>query len=316
MLFRLFRRVVARLLGTRAARLLWHLPGSRALYRRLIGMRPAEVTVDGHVMALDPLDSLLLSVNGDYEADERALFVAAIRPGDTVLDVGAHIGLYTLAAARAAGPTGRVIAFEPSSVNHALLVENVARNGYGNVEIRREAVGDRDGTVSLFLSVDNTGDHSLIEDDTRQGESVPLVRLDSLPIDTVAVIKMDIQGGEPAALRGAAALLARSPSVALFTEISDDHGVDGLAYRRQLAGAGFAVTAEIPAASGDHCDIVCVKGKARVTQAAARSGARRVVEQAEQEPDDSVALAGDRPDLGEVLRVRGAAQSEVGGVDI
>ena len=204
-IYRVFAGTVRLLLGSRTARLVWRIPGSRRMYDRLAAMRPEVVVVDGHTVRLDATDSLLLGVNGTYEAAELELFARSIRPGDTVLDIGAHIGLYTLTAARASGPTGRVVAFEPSTDNFALLEANVAANGYTNVELHRVACSDTTGTGVLVLSRTNSGDHQLRADGA--GARVDTVRLHDLDVRP-QVVKMDVQGAEPLVLAGAAQLLA------------------------------------------------------------------------------------------------------------
>src|SRR4051812_36357932 len=132
-LFRLFSALFRRFYATPVADLIWKVPGSMRLYRLLMGrLKPTTVDVLGHRIHLDPNDSLLLSVNGVYEETEARLFEQSIRPGDVVVDVGGHIGYYTLLAARAVGATGHVYAFEPERGNFALLAENVAANGYAD----------------------------------------------------------------------------------------------------------------------------------------------------------------------------------------
>lgn len=238
-------------------------------------LRPDVVRINDHTLRLDPLDSLLLSVNGGYESSELALFRRCINPGDVVVDVGAHIGLYTLEAARATGGGGTVHAFEPSSENYALLSSNVEGNGYRNVVLHQLAVSDRADTAHLSLSRDNTGDHTLVRQGGA-GEVVTTTTLDVVFAGPVDVLKMDIQGSEPAALRGAAATLERSDLV-LFLEISPSHlidqgGVLGLleqlgrftiflieagARLRQVDREQLLLALE---ASDGHVDVVCAAG--------------------------------------------------------
>ncbi|MGN6130528.1 MAG: FkbM family methyltransferase, partial [Nocardioidaceae bacterium] len=164
--------------------------------------------------------------------------------GDTVVDVGAHIGLYTLKAAQAVGPTGTVLAFEPSASNYRLLEKNVRENGYHNVQLAQVAVSNRAGTSSLLLSPVNTGDNCLTDDALDlPSEKVATVTLDETLIDRrPSVIKMDIQGAEPAALEGAKRTIASTDGLALFTEISPAHmrPWGGVAhYVDALADVGF-----------------------------------------------------------------------------
>ncbi len=283
-LFPAFRALYVRLFGSRAARLIWRVPGSRALYRWLMPrLRPDTVTVDGHRLHLDAMDSLLLSVHGNYESFEQALFVSCIRGGDTVADVGAHIGLYTLQAARAAGPAGHVVAFEPAPANRRVLERNIAANGYANVTVVDAAVSDSAGFDSLSLSTDNSGDHSIARSHpgAEQSVTVPTVTLDDYFAERAPeVIKMDIQGAEPAALAGARRTIARAARLVLFTELSPSHlgsPASVASFLDELTGLGFDLfeidetqaclrprdPEELVAVAGrgaEHLDLVCLKG--------------------------------------------------------
>jgi FkbM family methyltransferase len=292
--FAVFSRLFRVLFGTRVARLVWRIPGSQPFYRALMRhMAPGSVVVDGHELELDPTDSLLLSVHGSYEAFELGLFERCIQPDDVVVDVGAHIGLYTLSAARATGPGGRVVAFEPSRQNYDLLVRNVAANGYRTVEPVRAALADHEGEADLHVSAQNSGDNSLSA--TAVGpaaaERVRLLTLDAYAAEHAVhpqVVKMDIQGGEPAALAGGRTLLVGSKALTLFTEVSPVHldGIHGAeAFVAQLRDLGLELfvvdessrsvrpmrgdelAAESRTAGHDgHLNLVCTKG----TEARAR----------------------------------------------
>jgi FkbM family methyltransferase len=280
-----------RLYGSRVARLVWRVPGSRAFYRTLMRTtRPDTVNVRGHDLHLDQLDSMMLSVNGEYETLELDLLRACVQPGRTVVDAGAHIGLYTLEAARAAGPQGRVIAFEPAPANYRLLESNVAANGYENVVLVPAAVSDHDGEAFLNLSQDNTGDHRLATSAGAVAEPVRTRTVDSVlaesPGSPVTVVKMDIQGAEPVALAGARSLVAGSDDLVLFTEVSPSHLEQwggAQAYLARLCDSGFRLfrldedahrvdpveLADLdvrPRADGGeaHVNLVCAKGDAAV----------------------------------------------------
>jgi FkbM family methyltransferase len=135
-----------------------------------------------------------------------------VRVGDTCLDIGAHIGVGTLALARLVGPTGCVLAFEPEPGNFALLEANVRLNGYDNVVLHKAAVSNRQGDAFLHLSGDNAGGHFL--ENSMNGDCtipVPTIILDEFlePNERVDFIKLDIQGTETAALQGMKRLLGR-----------------------------------------------------------------------------------------------------------
>ncbi|MEJ7583474.1 MAG: FkbM family methyltransferase [Acidimicrobiales bacterium] len=149
---------------------------------------------------------------GDYEPAKQSFLRDHCRPGSTVLDLGAHLGLYTVLMARYVGPGGRVLAFEPTPATRRELHRTVHLNGVTNVEIRDEAVSWSTGEALL----NDTGDpvsnaNSLAPvERTRSRVAVCTRALDDLAIPgPVSCIKIDIEGAEVDALRGASALLAR-----------------------------------------------------------------------------------------------------------
>lgn len=142
-------------------------------------------------------------VLGRYHEDETAEIQRLVRPGDVVYDIGAHVGYYTLVAARAAGPAGHVHAFEPLPLNQRTLQGHLRMNRIDNVSLLTCAVSDAPG-VLRFDPAGGTGRGRL---STRGTLEVPVVRIDDLVeqglLRPPALIKMDIEGAEAAALRGA-----------------------------------------------------------------------------------------------------------------
>lgn len=124
--------------------------------------------------------------------------------GDTFVDVGAHVGYYTLLAAKAVGDGGRVYAFEPDPGNFALLVRNVELNGFRNVVLENKAVAARPGARRLYLSPNNSGDHRLeVPGEGRASVEVEAVCLDEyLAGRRVDFVKIDTQGAEAEVLLG------------------------------------------------------------------------------------------------------------------
>ena len=150
---------------------------------------------------------------------ERAEFAAWIRPGDTVLDIGANIGVYASFFAKRVGPHGKVIAFEPESTNLSHL-RDVERR-FPQVQVVAAAVTSKSGHQKLFVSPDLNVDHRTYDaGDSRAGELVAAVALDEfVDVDiAVSAIKMDIQGAEMNALRGARRLLSSGRRLLLILE--------------------------------------------------------------------------------------------------
>ena len=178
--------------------------------------------IDDHKMKLDAKDSLRLSINGIYEPFETELLKNEITPGETVLDIGANIGYYTLIFAKSVGPEGRVVAFEPDPTNFDLLQQNIALNGYKNATVAQKAVYNQNCPIELFLNEDNKSDHRIYRTDPRQ-PSVPIeaVRLDDYfrhADPRIDLIKIDIQGAEMAALQGMTRLLKANNTLRLIIE--------------------------------------------------------------------------------------------------
>ena len=165
---------------------------------------------------------------GTFEISETRLVQALVRPGMTVLDVGANIGYYTIIAARLVGESGRVFSFEPSTTTRALLEANVKRNAFQNVVIRPEALAERTGEVGFYPSTQasNQGISSIIPTDDRPAEiTVPCSRLDdfvgNMGDRRIDLIKMDIEGAELQAIRGGRQVLGRSDGPPIIFEAHD-----------------------------------------------------------------------------------------------
>jgi FkbM family methyltransferase len=194
---------------------------------------PGEVLVRtsvGYVLcaASDyPLLSTLIDV-GELETGTRLLIQRLLRPGDTFVDVGANVGMHTLGAARAMEGSGRIVAFEPHPITHALLGKSLLLNGFaGLAETYQAAVSNRTGRMPLHLGL-SSGHHSLYplegESPTAATVEVPLVRLDDVIAgSSVDLIKIDVEGAELDVLEGASATLARNPEIALIVEYGGSH---------------------------------------------------------------------------------------------
>jgi FkbM family methyltransferase len=142
-------------------------------------------------------------------------------PGQIFLDIGAYIGPYAILAARTVGPAGRVVALEPDAANRRQLEKNLALNEFTNCTVaplaawsRSGRVGWRPGSVPAWHRVDDSAGPAGVEATTVDD----LVRRMALP--RVDWIKLDIEGGEVEALRGAETTL-RNCRPALFIEVHE-----------------------------------------------------------------------------------------------
>ena len=207
-------------------------------------MPPYTITDDGYKMFLDDGDSLLLSKYGFHDLFTTYVIRRLIHSGDTFLDIGAHIGYYTLIASEIVGKKGKVFAFEPDQTNFALLKRNVEENGCDNVTLVNKAVSNKNGITKLYICADNTGDHRIYDADLGLDTiDVETVRLDDYfkdePIDS---IKMDVQGAEGLATEGMHSLLQKNNGVKIVTEFCADMiektGSDPLQFLKQITENG------------------------------------------------------------------------------
>jgi FkbM family methyltransferase len=158
----------------------------------------------------------------EYEPGTFRFLRQVLRPGDAALDVGAHIGLFTVVMARLVGPAGRVFSFEPTPTTRRVLERTVRLNRCSDrVEVRAEAVTRVSGRADFF----DTGDvasnsNSLVASGRHRRQfSVDAVAVDeflSARKLSVGFLKIDVEGAELDALRGAEQTLRRDrPAVAL-----------------------------------------------------------------------------------------------------
>ena len=188
-----------------------------------------------------------------YEPAKAAFLRAHATPGATALDLGAHIGLFSVLLARSVGPTGHVISFEPAPATAAVLRATVRCNHLGPVVSAREAaLAGRRGEVELFETGDECSNASSVvrTDRTAASVRVAATTLDDLVADerlTVAVVKMDIEGAELDVLEGASALLSEQrPALAIEVHPRElaTSGRDPREVFDVLVAHGYALTEE------------------------------------------------------------------------
>ena len=227
-------------------------PWMRKIVWSIFGPRAGTaVEIDGHFVEVasdhPPVPDMVL---GTYDEYMKRRLVECLKPGMRVLDVGAHIGYFSLVAARQVGPSGQVWAFEPVPENYELLRRNVVRNRYTNVVAVPKAVSNRSGPLTLFLSRMVSGGHSVVPDQWSCGQlTVSATTLDEflagLGWPHIDFVKMDIQGWEMMALQGATQFLSRNRPLKLIVEFWPAgliaSGADPREFLTTLSRMGFTV---------------------------------------------------------------------------
>lgn len=183
---------------------------------------------------------------GEWEPLETALFAKVLRPGDRVADVGANIGWFSLLAARLVGPEGQVDSFEANRVTYDLLLANLALNASTNVAAHCVAVGEEAGLARIAPREAGNAGADGVELASGGADAVPLVRLDEVLAEgPLRLIKLDIEGWEAKALRGAEGLLRRAEAPDLVFEFTPEFlsaaGDDPRELVAWLGGLGYRV---------------------------------------------------------------------------
>ena len=257
-------------LGRLAVSYLERVPAHRGQARlvnslgRVLG--PVPLRSVGGVELLVRLDSVMdrsYVVRGRLSHAELLAEIGRLHPGAIVVDVGANAGLYTVLAAQAVTPSGRVFAFEPSADEFARLAWAVAANGLPNVLASNVALSDAAGFIGFIPGPsDHTGLHRLAAAADARSDAPSHVgartvartvwaeRGDvAVPLasgEQVALLKVDVEGAELSVLRGFQALLEARRVERLVVEITDEflqrYGASASALYAYLAGFGYVPT--------------------------------------------------------------------------
>ncbi|MGZ3383085.1 MAG: FkbM family methyltransferase, partial [Isosphaeraceae bacterium] len=166
-------------------------------------------------------------IRGAFEAGESELLHRYAKVGTTAIDVGANVGLLTMALADGVGNRGCVWAFEPFAENFDRLRQNMSLNGFEHVEVFQCAVSDSDNGAWLNVA-DDPAYHSLagVQEDRATGDQIKVAtttlddtwRARKCPF--VSVIKIDTEGTEPTVVAGALALITNCKPVLVVETLS------------------------------------------------------------------------------------------------
>jgi FkbM family methyltransferase len=196
--------------------------------------------IHGSRMTLDLDDYVQRKIwYGCFEPAQVRVASRMIRAGDTVIDVGANVGFYTLLFARLVGPSGTVHAFEP--VMGDALERNVELNGYSNVTIHRVAVGANAGHVTLGNPLLRVSSGSWQRSSSEGAREVSQVALDQFVQEQVAFLKVDVEGMEPDVVAGLSSSLANRRVDALMIEIAGELLHEPSPIVKPLLAAGYRV---------------------------------------------------------------------------
>jgi FkbM family methyltransferase len=220
---------------------------SRPLVRRMTGRIVVRVE-GGARMSVDLSDVVgrMLATSGIWEPHVTAAFGRLLAPGDVFVDVGAHVGYYTLLASNLVGPEGHVYALEPAPRAYRELRANLSLNGVSNVSALPIAAGAGEGEARLFEGPPWRSGSSAIR--ANGGEAKGAVQpapVHVRPLSAVIkpshlarlrLVKIDVEGYEVEVLRGFAPIFARGGRPALLVELHGGRAHEGARLLAELSG--------------------------------------------------------------------------------
>lgn len=188
---------------------------------------------------------------GLAEKREQQLFRQHLRPGMTIVDMGANIGFYTVLFSQLVEARGTVYAFEPDPFCSSILSDRIRKLPVQNVHVETAALGETEGEVTLYCSKRDRAENRIFPFDPAvpvETVQVPVLSLDSYcrthRIDHIDAVKIDVEGNEVSVLRGMREIMARSPPAWMFIEFCPE----------QLQGAGASPEAFWQALAADGYD--------------------------------------------------------------
>ncbi len=213
-------------------------------------VRDDTVMVNGYKMWSDVVNGIDFggqTTGQIFDAPLVELFNREVKPGMTVLDIGAEMGYFTCLFAKLVGPLGRIYAFEPNPHNLEYLRKNVAVNDFKNVTVMPQAASDAKGEMRFFAR----GPHSSLGYDRfADGETPITVKTAALDdvlrdVPRIDFMKIDIEGSEGKAFRGMQGIVKKNPSMRIVMEfypmLLKKAGEDPRAVFDSLVRAGFAI---------------------------------------------------------------------------
>lgn len=197
----------------------------------------------------DLLKSLSIKKGLVWEPHIVKLFKKYVKEGDTVLDIGGHLGTHTMALSKCVGPNGKVHVFEPQPKLFTELLVNIFLNGCKNVIPHRMALGEKDGEAFIYSPFPHNEGMAHI---ATSGDKVQMKTLDSFNFSNVSLMKLDIEGYEINALKGALETIKQNRPIMIVEVLTSPTTTQRLNFIKNL---GY----EISHLGGD--DYLCIPKK-------------------------------------------------------
>ena len=194
----------------------------------------------------DPSDTSVASsilTNGTYEPELLSEIRKTLKSGAVFIEGGANIGFFSLIAAKIIGPTGVVIAFEPTPTTYGYLKKNIKINNISNVIISNSGLSSSEKSQSFLLSP-HPEENSIIDCSSKSLKSgTKIINIKTVTIDKfcqnnnlkkVDLIKLDIEGQELEAIKGAKEILLKNKNIKIIFELNIAYQENGIEFANQI----------------------------------------------------------------------------------
>jgi len=162
-----------------------------------------------------------IRLTGHWDSNETAAIHYLVKPGFSIIEVGANFGVHTLTMAGLVGPEGHVDAFEANPYVSKYLKQSVDVNQLGSrISVHEQAAGDSTGTAHLVFGIKNIGGGHLVSGSSENTIKTSIVRLDDVFTygHKVDVLKIDAEGSEAKIIQGALRLIQANPKMIIMME--------------------------------------------------------------------------------------------------
>lgn len=173
------------------------------VHRKIDGM-------DFNLFIADALSKDWYDTDNSHWPEMNFLKESILEPGESILECGAHHGVTACYIAKSIGPKGKIISFEPSPSNCRVIKKNLGLNNLNNVRVENKAIGEKPGSIRFSYFPNATIQSSKIGT-----MPVDVVNIDSYLDEKPTLLKLDIEGYEVEALKGAQKVLATKPKLAI-----------------------------------------------------------------------------------------------------
>ncbi len=225
------------------------------LINKSLAIKKTDVILN-HKLVLDKNDSLNLAWNRIYDPFETKVMLSLVRPKDVIVDIGAHIGYYTLLFSKITGKSGKVFAFEPGQSIFMILKENVRINNYTDrvVTVNKAVSSENNREINLYLNNSNPGMNRIFKSEKYGKITDPIEKIGTIsvdgyfsrnPVQKIDFVKLDIEGSEYGAIKGMQQTLKNNESIKIITEFHPtsirEFGVEPIEFLELLDSFGFEI---------------------------------------------------------------------------